>query len=520
MLRFGYDYGTSDQDEVIPYLLSLLRPDLFAADWFVQAQLAEFNVRTPFVWLLWAPAEVLPVWLSVLLLYIALWLLLAGAVWSLAERLTATTAAAALSVVLVLVATPQWTLGGNDLAHSMLVPSMAGWALALWGMLWALRDRPVGAGFLVGGALWMQALVGLLVAGTVGVWLLVRGWLRTRKQKGDRGWRAVLTFASTVLVVGGPVLALLASRQLGAAAEAPSSPSLFFILAEFRVPHHYLPSAFGWDSFLKFGTIALGGGVGLGWLHRRQTLRHPVFVASTLGVVLILSLLGTLFTEVTPWLLGAQLQLFKSTVLAKLLCLVGLSGAVIYALPHGVRTLLDVVLRLSWSGIALVLVLWGLTIALMVSPGSPLFHLNRPGSRLQSAEGSLLTWVRQETPVRARFAVPPSWSQFRSYGQRSIVINFKAIPYRGALVRTWYDRLLVWSPIDEARPLPRPLLPLLNEAYASLSPSAVRQRIGTYHVDFVIRPPEASPLPPPFKRAYANQAGVIYHVPPSLLLDR
>lgn len=520
ILRFGYDYGTSDQDEVIPYVLSLLRPDLFSSDWFVQAQLAEFNVRTPFVWLLRAPAEMLPVWLCALLLYIALWLLLAGATWSLADRLTGSRVAAALSVVLVLIVTPQWTLGGNDLAHSMLVPSMAGWALALWGVLWALRGRLLLAGFLVGSAIWMQALVGLQVAGILGIWLLVRRWRYIRNSDGDSSWGNVLIFATTILVVAGPVMALLASRQIGATAEAPSTPSLFFIMAEFRVPHHYLPSAFGWASYLKFGAVALLGGASLTWLHRKRQLRHRVFVASALGVVLMLCLLGTIFTEVTPWLFGTQLQLFKSTVVAKLLCLVGFSGAVVFLLPRVVQTKLDAVLQLGWSGVALALSLWALMITCMVWPGSPLFHLNGPGSRLHSPEGSLLTWVQEETPVDAHFAVPPSWSQFRSYGQRSITVNFKAIPYSEPLIRDWFDRLLRWSPTDVSQPLPRALQQHLDQAYATLPPSTLLQHVRTYDVDFVVRPLEAMSLPDPFERVFRNQAGVIYRVPSLTQLER
>ena len=74
-LRFGYDYGASDQDEFLPYLLHRLDPELLSQDWFVITQGATFSIRTYFVMLLQGLALVIPVWLAVLVLYGGAWLL-------------------------------------------------------------------------------------------------------------------------------------------------------------------------------------------------------------------------------------------------------------------------------------------------------------------------------------------------------------------------------------------------------------------------------------------------------------
>lgn len=516
LLRFGYDYGTSDQDEVIPYLLHLIDPGLFVSDWFVQAQVADFNVRTVFVWLLRGPAEVLPVWLTVLVAYVAFWMLLAGAVWALAERLTGDRVAAALSVVLVLVATPQWTLGGNDLAHSMLVPSMAGWALALWGTWWALRERWIVAGVVLGTATWMQALVGLQMAGIVGIWLLVRTW-RTRNAPRERpAWRAVALFTTAMVLTASPVLIPIIQGQTITPSPSTASPSLFYILAQFRLPHHYLPSAFPLASYFKFGGIVLLGILGLAWSHRRGLLAHGSFTATALATILGLILIGSLFTEVTPWLFVAKLQLFKATVFAKVLCLIGLCGAVAYGLPGMLRRLADWTLRAGRIGSALVLLLWAVLIGALIWPSSPLYHLNRPAVRLESDQGALMLWARQHTAADAQFAVPPSWSSFRTYAHRNVVVNFKAIPYREPLIREWYGRITTWAPVDPPPRATRDLQQRLDSAYAALPAPALVQRADAYAVDYVIRPSEATPLPPSFKAVRSTSAGIVYRVPSSL----
>src|SRR5690606_19050858 len=114
------------QDEVIPYLLHRLDPALFTQDWFVNIQLSEFSVRTYFVWLIHALSLLLPVWLSVLIIYVATWLAIGAAVYRLAFHFTRDQLPSVAAVVLTLLLTPVWSLGCNDLLQSRLVASLVG----------------------------------------------------------------------------------------------------------------------------------------------------------------------------------------------------------------------------------------------------------------------------------------------------------------------------------------------------------------------------------------------------------
>ena len=70
-LRFGYDFGVSDQGEFLPQVLNRLRPVLLSNDWFVSLQNQQLNVRSGFVAVLLVLAYLMPLWLAVLCLYVA-----------------------------------------------------------------------------------------------------------------------------------------------------------------------------------------------------------------------------------------------------------------------------------------------------------------------------------------------------------------------------------------------------------------------------------------------------------------
>ena len=161
VFRFGYGYGTSDQDEFLPYLMHLLDNRLFVNDWFVQTQLLSFSIRTYFVYLLYIPASLFSPFASTTLVYILSWFGIASGLFILARRISKNRLAAILSTGIVLLATPFWTLGGNDLVHTMLVPSMTAWALAVWGLAMFFKSRLVLAALLLGISTLFQALVGL-----------------------------------------------------------------------------------------------------------------------------------------------------------------------------------------------------------------------------------------------------------------------------------------------------------------------------------------------------------------------
>ncbi|MEZ4701612.1 MAG: DUF6798 domain-containing protein [Rhodothermales bacterium] len=483
MLRFGYGYGASDQDEFIPLLLHKLDPTLFRQDWFVQTQLDAFSVRTYFSWLLHALSLVMPVPLAVFAVYAASWIGIACGIYRLALALTGVPLAAALSIALVLLATPFWTLGGNDLAHSMLVPSMTSWAIGLIGLGWFVEGRHARAAGWMGVATWMQALVGLQLA-------LLGGLILLSLARRPGGVRRTGVFGMAYLLAAAPALGPLFYQQF--TGDAATGVDLFYIMARFRNPHHYLFHSFSERSFVRFGLLASAGLAG--WIVLRRTLDPDRWhlIVRALVIMLIVCGLAYVATEQLNALTVAKLQLFKLTVVAKLLFCVGIAGAGVHLLPAQVRQyILRTLERLTWQSGLLGAVLVAVGCIYMIGRDD-LTHKIYPFSLRTSPSAAMETWARRETPVDAVFAVPPSLSSFRSGAQRAIVIDHKAFPYRDTDIGEWFTRLIDMAPIALPERTDATLMRRLDEAYEGLSAQELAERIDRYGIAYIVR---ETPLP-------------------------
>ncbi|MFQ5569716.1 MAG: DUF6798 domain-containing protein, partial [Rhodothermales bacterium] len=507
-LRFGYDYGTSDQDEVLPLLLHRLDPEVLAQDWFILTQAAGFSIRTYFVSMLEVLSWLLPVWLSVLLLYVAAWLLIAAAVYALGYAFTRNRPAAAAAVIGALVLTPQWTLGGNDLVHSMLVPSMWGWALGLWGLVYFLRSKPGRAAVLLGLATWMQALVGLQLAGLLGIVYLWR-FLEKRIP-----FRTILVFGGLYLMTALPSLGPLVLQQLTETApvESQGMPSMFYILAQFRIPHHYLFFSFPLRSLLKFGGLVVLGGTSFALLSRRQILYQAHFLVKSFVIMGISYLVTFLFTEMVPVLFVAQLQLFKTTVLAKLLCIIVICGLGTVWLPSHISTLLSTLLKDRLWTLVLLLGTYLFVSGGLLFEGDWVREKVGPFAREGTPQEQVEVWARTQTPRDAVFAVPPSWAHFRAQAQRAMVVSFKAFPYRNPANYQWFERLTTLAPLDLPDRATPALQNTLDASFLGQSAAALRHLADEYGFSYVVRSIPLDTVNTSFELVYSSDDWRVYHL--------
>jgi len=476
LTRFGYGYGMSDQDEFLPSLLHRMDPLLLGNDWFVQTQQAAFSVRTYFTLLLHGLALVLPLPLAVFFLYVVSWVGIAYGLFRLAERLSGRRLAGFIAVPALLLATPQWTLGGNDFAHSMLAPSMAAWALGLQGLAASMEDRRVAASVWMGVATWMQALVGLHLAllGAI-VALLSPG----------RPIGTTARFIGVYALVAAPALGPLFYQQF--AAEAMPDVDLYYIMARFRIPHHYLFDSFSERSLVRFGLLAIGG-LG-GWFLARPfvdpaRLRKVIVV---LAAIVLIDMGAYVATERLHLLGIAKLQLFMLTVPAKLLLVTGGAAAVAWRLPARVARTVQRMLEGSiWQASALGLLLVGVG-CLHLAGINVLSQRIHPLSQRSSPSAAMEAWVRAFTPANAVFATPPSLSSFRTGAQRAIVVNHKAFPYRDADIAIWFERLLDMAPIVLPERTDTTLTTRLDAAYDALTPADLAVRAERYGFVYAVR---------------------------------
>ncbi|GMQ81200.1 MAG: hypothetical protein BMS9Abin05_0631 [Rhodothermia bacterium] len=425
----------------------------------------------------------LPIWLTVLAFYVLASLLVMSAVFRLSWLATKNPILSFLSTIAVLIFTPQWNLGGNEIMNRMLVPSTMAWALVLWGLVYLYQEREVWAGLLVGIAAFLQPLVSLQIALlsllTLGFLVLETDWHSSLR----RAIRFIIPFA----IVASPVLIPLILDQLR---NTGSSESLY-IIAAFRNPHHYLPDAFPLGTYIKFTTLAVFGGLAFSFyrsLFARRFWSHAVTMLLGIAVILVVALLGTVVFQHS---LITKLQLFKLSALAKVILIVGLVAGTYRFVPSNLKLWLEAFLRRR--SVLLLSVSLPFLIAVGVMTWSPASTRTLPGLvRETSSEGQMLAWIRANTNRDAVFAVPPTLSGFRYRAERAIFVDFKAFPFRNVEMIEWYRRLLSEAPIERLARGGIIAMQSLDNAYDEMSSATVERLVRTEGVEFILRRSELS----------------------------
>lgn len=429
-LRFGYEYGAGDHDELLSLLLYQLDSELFSRDWFVLDQGSQFTVRTPFLWLMQGVTWFLPLWAATLLVFLLGWLGVAWGLYQLAEALGASPVAATASTLLVLVGIPTWTLGGNSLAPNLLAPEMLGWALALPAVRFAIQMRWVWAGVLLVLTSYLHLIVGALVTGALMLMFLLGALGSSPRER----WRQALQLGATVLLGALPMIIAIAKYRASGDLLPPEGPSPFFLFAELRLPHHYLPSEYPLGRWVRFSLLILAGLAGLAYMRHRQQRMH-VTERLLLAIGLICAAAFPLIV-MGRLLFIAQFQPFKLTVLANALLGIAICTSLASALPRRLR---------AWGGFR-PSTSTGLAIGLVALLGLGLStglldERVGPWARESDSFAAVETWIGQNTPLDALVAAPPNRSTFRIGTRRSVVVTFKAAPFNDIAMQEWYQRL-------------------------------------------------------------------------------
>ncbi|NQV72689.1 hypothetical protein HQ496_06175 [bacterium] len=474
-LRFGYQYGFSDQDEFIPLVLKWMNSSLFETDWFVESQLSAFTVRTAFAGIVYFFAQFLGVKLAVLLVHCVTGI---GLVWGLtrvSNRLYHNELSSFVFVFLVLVMAPRWNPGGNDIWHAMLVPSTLAWTCAVWSLDQMMGRRFLSSGLLIAAAMVVHPLIGLqlgCILGTVALW----------KHGGRARWFIIpfLTIAIPSIIV------------FSGSSEPQGTLSATYILTTLRAPHHYLPEAFSAVSWVKWLIITVPGFFYL-WtdnnsIKRSRIGNRPIgnvpisdgpsrdWILGLAVVSSIVVLLGLLFGTVLPIPSIIKLQPFTIAVWIRVLASLGLSALIIAYMPFGIKTYLErFVKRPTFVVLALVMVF-----------GIPLIS-----STDRAVEGQLdsdtANWIQENTPVGALFAIPPSLSGFQIQTQRAQFVNFKAFPFQGNEATEWLDRLLTIAPVEQLEPGGTALQSRLDQAFDNLTPTQWDSIHVRANIDYLVR---------------------------------
>lgn len=308
----GYVWPTLSNVEVAA-LQAMLHPGLFRHDFAVRASLG-FTPRFYWDQLILGPARLgLPLAASFALGQLAALAALFGALRALGRALALGAAATAVLGVWMLFVSVG-TIGGVYFYTHAPVPAVWAGAVAAWGAVFAVRDRPVRAFACFGAAALLQFLVGFY-AGGLALALLWRAGRRPPR-------RAVLAWGAGLALVYLPM-------RLGGGTGSPAIDGATFvtIYADLRLPHHLVPTTWPWPFWVQLGLFYAGA-----WVFVRRTQGAGGGAARLLGATIALVAaalaLNYAFVEVVPSAFVAKLQPARITPLAQLVALVLLARGV------------------------------------------------------------------------------------------------------------------------------------------------------------------------------------------------
>lgn len=425
-IRFGYDYGASDQDEMLPYVLALKDPSLYPHDWFVQQLVSHANVRTFFAWALYAVHAVFPLAWAVFLGYLACWWTILQYMYRIAAAVSRNEWAGWLATLLGVVVFHKITIGSNDAVYNLLAPELVGWAFALPALYAGWQNRWTFSGLLLGIASCFHFITGF----TTALVLLAVLFTTQGQQKNRR--KFWLNYGLSAL----PILLVIGLGQIHQTS-APSTPSSTEIQFWIRLPLHHFAAYYA-DRFWGFWLMILAGGWGFWDLKRRKHLRHEAFLRSFWMVSGLLMLLGWIGLEVFHWGFIGKFQFYKLAVWWKMFALALFSGAIMTRIPLRHRQAAAPMIRRTLPALGLLLSLY-VSASLMTQSGRP--YQKMPLFYTDSSLAEMESWIQRNTPKSALFAVPPSNTTFRSHARRSIVINWLGFPFEDHAMYVWWTKL-------------------------------------------------------------------------------
>jgi len=422
----GYSFNVGDQSEHLPQVYQALDPELYTNDYFVPASQAQFTVRHFYEKLVVVIAQTIGIEWGVFLFTLLSITVSAFAFYQIAWVFFKQRWAAWLSPVFVLFVFYGFTVGGNCITYNMLISSTLAKALASLTLLQVLYRRWIFAGVLLGAASLFQVLVGLqlivVLTLVIPVIALEKRWLSLLGC-----WLGYLALAMFILV---PIF----GQQFGAS--VPYDAELYYeILYRFRNYHHYLPSLFPVNHYIKFFGILILGGIGY-WVVRPAKGRfyHSFIVVAILGM-----LVYTVGVEMLHLSFLGKIQWFKITiwiVAFSAIMVAGLASLVMQSLLPSERIASK--MPLVSAAIALVLLVIMVNSAWLPARFDGRYMI---GNRRLTHLERMHQWISTNTDKTAIVLVSPENSSFSCQAQRSMPVHFHAIIHEPEFMLPWYDKV-------------------------------------------------------------------------------
>jgi hypothetical protein len=470
---FGFSYGNvGNQVTYLPHALNHLYPDFLAYDWLVQ-ETTPYHGR--FEWIVWLTHALGSVaWWSAILNLV---LVTAGifVIYRIALAFSQQWALVTFIIVLLFVMIDRTlTVGMSYLFGTGLQPSALASVAWLASILLFLRGRiqPSGVFLALGGLFHANFLI-------LGIGMFSLAHLSLGRNALLRRLAGQLIPSLLILSFDLPLILALSTGEGSATART--------IFQQIRAPHHYIPDTYLMDFWAWSGWMLAGLGATLSIDNRSVRLPTLAMLGSISASVIGATFLTTLvfvptISQLYVWRLapfgvilsqvavasfavrvtGGTLSLFDRQHLVPL-AVVALGGlSILRGYLHNYQILsspIMTILGMSVLTVGLAMLInykpsaVGMSVSIFAVAAVGLLFSYLP-SRVSAAysrstllspqalgeECKLYQWA-QRSPISSNFLIPPELEEFRLFGARAIVVDFKSTPIKPSELIAWHKRV-------------------------------------------------------------------------------
>ena len=322
LLAYGYKLASSNIYNQVPAIISLLNPELYNNDFYLQ-EMTQFTPRYYYYYLIYWGVKLgfsLP-WVCFGLYVIAFGSFLIG-LYNIGKIFNQSRLSATVFTFLGFAATLNGRIGHADLFRTDPLPATLAMGLVVWGFYFCFRQKWILGYFFFGLTCLLQFLVGALPGILMAIPLLISGIKNKSFKQIFFSFFALGICASLVYV---PML-LIGNTNSGTI----SNEEFVYLYGYIRHPHHLIFSGFGLTGsrgWLNFILFTVGG---LLCIKNSKSLKQEVKLQ--LAIVILVScfllVINYVFVEVYPLNFIAKLQFARTTPFAQLMILLAIVALV------------------------------------------------------------------------------------------------------------------------------------------------------------------------------------------------
>ena len=399
-----HGFGSGNVSEIMPLTLRLEDSSYLENDWYVNAS-GNFNARTNFASFTIAVNRIFNNYeITYLVLAYLCFIIFAFGFYKLIFVLTKNENLSLFTTLLPLLI-GSYGLGNSFIIGDYFNPGYIAWTHIIWGLYFFFDKKYWNAFIIIGLASFFQAMSAYMIASVLTILLLYeRNW---------KGSFATLGFYALFIMLNARlILSELFTKSF------LSSSQLNYILADFRLSHHYFPSnPLLWISFIGFFAIFC-------YAFYKSEIKEWERLKVLVVIILSFVVISMFFSEVIHWGFITKLRLIRAL---ELLCIIEFIF----------------IGEFIWNNIKK---LWAIPLLILIVVPCYIYtdvHFDNPIGRFEYEPkvAELYDWVKLNTPEDAIFLVPLELSSFRYGAERAVVVDWKMHTYKTNTIFDWYTRV-------------------------------------------------------------------------------